>query len=174
MLKQIPLKSEHLFVVATILAFLLCYQLAFKKTIAAWQIHRQLTTQMARANDLSYQPAYMERKSMNLSRVIGLYKADTVTFRSNTISRIAGIGEKENVKLSEVPLQDPLYHTDKFILQKLVFEGSFFAITNVLNQLQNTPDIGLVRAFTYRSIGIKSSNDEARKLVLEVYIEMIK
>ncbi len=174
MLKQIPIKKEHLFIIATVVIFSLCYQLAFKKTIAVWQIHRQLTTQIAQAGDLSYQPAYMERKSMNLSKVVGFYKADTVTFRSNTISKIAGIAEKENVKLSEVPLQDPLYHTDKFILQKLDFEGSFFAITRVLSQLQSTPDIGMVRAFTYRSTGIKSNNDEAKKLILEVYMEINK
>jgi hypothetical protein len=174
MLKKIPLKKEHLFTIAAVIVCLLCYRLAFQKTIEAWQIHQQLSKQKAAAGDFSDQPAYLERKQANLSKILGLYRADTVAFRSNIISTISGIAEKGGVKLSEVPLQDPLYNTNKFIIQKLSFEGSFFAMTKVLRQLQSTPGIGMVRAFTYRSVGLKASNDETKKLILEVYMEVGK
>ncbi|MFI5139337.1 MAG: hypothetical protein ACHQIM_16060 [Sphingobacteriales bacterium] len=174
MLKQIPIKKEYLLIAASIILLLLCYQLAIKKTIEAWQINKQLKAQMAQAADLSYQPAYLERKNNNLSKIISLYKTDTVTFRSNTISAISSIAEKENVKLSEVPLQDPMYHTDKFIIQKLNFEGGFFALTKVFNQLQATSGIGVVRAASYKVIGLMSGEDDVKKLVLEVYLETVK
>jgi len=174
MLKQIPLKKEYLLIAASIVLLLLCYQLAFKKTIAAWQLNMQLKSQIAQASDISYQPAYLERKNNNLSKIISRYKTDTVTFRSNTISAISSIAENENVKLSEVPLQDPQYHTDLFIIQKLNFEGSFFALTRVFNQLQATCGIGAVRAATYRVTGAGSSANGEKKLVLEVYLETVK
>jgi hypothetical protein len=174
MLKQIPIKKEYLLIAASIVLLLLCYQLAFKKTIEAWQVNMQLKSQIAQAADLSYQPAYLERKNNNLSKIIALYKTDTVAFRSNTISVISSIAEKENVKLSEVPLQDPLYHADQFIIQKLNFEGSFFALTKVLNRLQATSGIGVVRAATYKVVGIRSGADDVKKLVLEVYLETVK
>jgi hypothetical protein len=174
MLKQIPIKKEYLLIAASIVLLLLCYQLAFKKTIEAWQVNKQLKSQIAQAADLSYQPAYLERKNKNLSKIIALYKTDTVTFRSNTISVISSIAEKENVKLSEVPLQDPLYNADQFIIQKLNFEGSFFALTKVLNRLQITSGIGVVRATTYKVTGIRSGVDDVKKLVLEVYLETVK
>ena len=174
MLKQIPIKKEYLLIAASIVLLLLCYQLAFKKTAAAWQINKQLKAQIAQAADLSYQPAYLERKNNNLSKIISLYKTDTIAYRNNTISAISSIAEKENVKLSEVPLQDPLYHTDQFIIQKLNFEGDFFALTKVLNQLQTTSGIGIVRSATYKVMGIRPVNDEAKRLVLEVYLQIVR
>jgi hypothetical protein len=174
MLKQIPIKREYLLIAASIVLLLLCYQLAFKKTMEAWQINKELKAQISQAADLSFQPAYLERKNNNLSKIIALYKTDTVAFRSNTISAISSIAEKEDVKLSEVPLQDPLYHADQFIIQKLNFEGSFFALTKVLNQLQATSGIGVVRAATYKVTGTRSGVDDIKKLVLEVYLETVK
>lgn len=98
MLKQLPLKKEYLLIIATIVLLLLSYKLAFKATFEAWQINRALKTQLIQTNDLSYQPGYLERKNINLSKVINLYKADTVAFRNNSISNISVIAEKENVK----------------------------------------------------------------------------
>jgi hypothetical protein len=174
MLKKKTLKKEHLFFIAAILFCIICYRLAFKKTIEAWQIHLQLSKQLAVTDDLSDQPAYLERKQINLSKILGLYRADTVAFRSNIISTISGIAEKDGVKLSEVPVQEPSYNTDKFIIQKLSFEGSFFTMTKVLQQLQSTTAIGMIRSFTFRSVGLKSSNDQTKKLILEVYMEIGK
>jgi hypothetical protein len=174
MLKNIPLKKEHLLIAGTIIAMLICYQLAFKKTIIAWQLNKQLNMQLTQAGDLSVQPAYLERKNINLTKIISLYKTDTTAYRSNVISNIANIAEKENVKLSEVPLQDPLYHTDKSIIQRLDFEGDFFALTKVLKQLQSTPQIGMLRSIAYKSLSIRTNSDEHKKLVLEVYLELVK
>jgi hypothetical protein len=174
MLKQLPLKKEYLLIAAAIVLLLLSYQLAFKKTIEAWQINKRLKEQLIRATDLSYQPAYLERKNKNLTNIINRYKTDTVAFRSNIISSISSIAEKENVKLSEVPVQDPLYHTNQFIIQKLNFEGSYFALTKVLKQLQARSGIGMVRSVTYKAINVKSNKDEAKKLIIEVYLETAK
>lgn len=174
MFEKLPIKKGYLLIAASIVLLLLCYRLAFTRTIEAWQINEHLKDQLAQAADLSYQPAYLERKNNNLSKIIARYKTDTVAFRSNTISIISTIAEKENVKLSEVPLLDPLYHADKFIIQKLNFEGSFFALTKVFNQLQATAGIGIIRAASYRVVGLRQGNDDTKKLVLEVYLETIK
>jgi len=174
MLKQLPFKKEYLLVAGTILLLLVSYQLAFKKTIEAWQIHKQLRAQLAQATDLSYQPGYPERKNSNLSKIIDHYKEDSVAFRSSSINTLASIAEKENVKLSEVPIQDPLFHADKFIIQKLNFEGDFFALTRVLHQLPAVSGIGFVRAATYKVTGRNINSDETKKLVLEVYLELVK
>jgi len=49
------------------------------------------------------------------------------------------------------PVQDSLIHINQFIIQKLNFEGSFFALTKVLNQSQATNGIGMVRAAGYKA-----------------------
>jgi hypothetical protein len=172
MLKQFPIKKEYLLVVAALLLLLLSYQLAFKKTIEAWRINHHLKAQLAQATDVAVQPGYLQRQNSNLSKIINRYKTDTVAFRSNIISNISSIAEKEHVKLIEVPVSNPAYHTDQLIIQRLNFEGDFFALTKVFSELQSAPNIGMVRAATYKLTGLNSN--EAKKLVLEVYLETVK
>jgi len=174
MLKKLPFKKNHLLIAGIFILLWIGYNLAFKLTIAAWQINRQLKTQLRQSADISYQPAYLERKNANLSKIINLYRADTVSFRNNSISIISGIAEKENVKLSEVPTQDPFYHTDQFIIQKLGFEGVFFSLTKVFKQLQATNNIGIIRSATYKLTGLKTNMDNDKKLMLEVCLELAR
>lgn len=173
MLKQLPIRKDYLLIAATIILFLLCYQLAFRKTLEAWQTNRQLKTQLAQAADLSYQPAYLQRKNHNLDKIIAFYKTDTAAFRSNSISAIASIAEKEQVKLSEVPVQNPLYRADEFTIQKLRFEGGFFPLIKVLDQLQALRDIGIIRSVAFKTTETRSATAPAKKLTLEVYLETV-
>lgn len=172
MLKQFNLKKEYGLIVATLLILVVSYQLAFKKTIGAWQLNKELKSQLIQSTDLSYQPGYLERKNVNLDKILSLYKSDTTSFRNNIISSISSIAEKENVKLAGVPFQDPSYHTNQFIIQKLNFEGDYFSLLKTNSLLQQLHDGGMIRSLTIRSIGIHSNNDEKRKLVLEVYLEI--
>jgi len=174
MLKRLLIKKEYLLILASIVLLWLSYKLAFKGTIEAWQNNRQLKTQLTRSTDLSYQPGYLERKNSNLDKILKLYKADTAAFRNNSINIISAIAEKESVKLSEVPMQDPFYHTDKFIIQKLGFEGDFFSLTKVLHQLQLTNDIGIIRSATYKMSGTNPTTQKDKKLVLEVCLEIAR
>ena len=174
MLKKLPIKNEYLLIAGTILLFLLCYQLAFKKTIEVWQINKNLKTNLNRATDLSDQPAYLERKNGNLSKILNLYKTDTINFRSNTISIIATIAAKEQVKLSEVPLQDPIYHTDQFIIQKLNFFGDYFSVTEVFKELELSTGLGVIRSAEYKFTKQNSISHLQKKLTLEIYLETSK
>jgi len=174
MLKQLPIKRAYLLIAASILLVIISYRLAFKKTIEAWQEHSRLKKELSLSPGLDIQPAYLNRKNHNIDQIIGLYKTDTVTFRSNAISAIASIAEKEDVKLSEVPTQDPVYHTDKYIIQKLDFEGDYFALTRMLNQLQAAKGIGMCRSATFKVLTTRTSIVEVKKLVLEVYLETVK
>jgi hypothetical protein len=174
MLKQLPLKKEYWLVAATIIVLLLSYQLAFKKTLEAWQHNTSLKHQLAQSTDLSYQPEYQERKNNNLGKIVNLYKADTLNFRSNIISIISSIAEKENVKLTEVPTQDPLYRTPQFIIQKLNFEGDYFSLAKVLNELQRAKEIGVIRGAMYKMTALHLNANDSKKLVLEVYLEIVR
>jgi hypothetical protein len=172
MLKQLPLKKEHLLVAAAMVLLLLSYQLAFKRTIAAWQQNHQLKQQLAQSTDISVQPQYQERKNTNLEKIISLYRADSTEFRGNILSDIASVAAKEQVKLSEVPVRDPLYHTDQFIIQRLNFEGGYFSLTRALDRLQNTKGVGIVRSAAFKTVADLSSKEKVKKLTLEVYCEI--
>jgi len=172
MFERFPIQKKHLLVVGTLLMLLLCYQLSFKKTIAAWQMNKQLNAQFAQSINLSIQPAYLERKNLNLHKIINSYRIDTNAFRSNILSTISLMAEKENVKLSEIPIQDPLYNNQRFIYQKLSFEGNFFDLTKVLDELKKGKGIGMIRSIAYKAINLHENSGQ--KLLLEIWVETVK
>ena len=168
------LKKEYILIAATVITLIICYHLAFKKTITAWQINKQLKAQLVQSADVSIQPGYIQRKNANLDRILNLYKADTVNFRSNIISKISSIAEGENVKVSEVPSQDPVYHNMLFTIQKLSFEGDYTHLMMLLNQLQKTDGIGIIRAAEFKTRSAISGSEKMEKLDLKIYVEIKK
>ncbi|HTK21474.1 MAG TPA: hypothetical protein VL442_18270 [Mucilaginibacter sp.] len=170
MIKPGKIKKEYLLLTASLLMLVICYQLAFKKTIEAWHVHKKLTSKLTQSSSVNFQPGYSERKNANISRILNLYKADTISFRSNTISRISSIAEKENVKLSNVPVEDPMLHNNQHIIQKLAFEGDYFALIKTLNELQNTPGIGMIRSIDIKSARNLFNESSSKKLTLTIQL----
>jgi hypothetical protein len=141
-----PVKKEYLLIAGVFVLLLISYQLAFKKTIALWTVHQELVKNLNLAGDVSVQPGYLKRKGHNLENILRMYKADSATFRNNVISMVSITASKENVRLLEVPPEDPFYKTDKFIIQKLVFQGDYFALLKTLQNLQQSSQIGVIRS----------------------------
>jgi hypothetical protein len=170
MLKNIAINKRYLTIAGSILLLVICYQLAFKSTLLAWQTNRQLKSQLVQASDLSYQPGLLARKSKNLDAILSRYHSDSLTFRGNTIAEISRIAGKENVKLSGIPVDDPALHTDQYIIERLVFEGSFTSLVKTLHNLENADGVGVSR-----SIAIKpAKKDEESPLMMEVLLEITR
>lgn len=172
MIKLQQIKKEYLLVAASLVMLIVCYQLAFKRTIDAWKLHKQLESKLVQSSKIDFQPGYSERKSANISHILNLYKADTVNFRSNIISRISSIAEKENVKLSEVPVEDPALHNNQLIIQKLAFEGDYFSLMRTLNELQKTSGIGLIRSIDLKAEDLNGNDNKIKKTIMRVGLEM--
>ena len=172
MFKQLPFKKIYLLIGGTMILLITCYLLAFEKTLAAWHLNSNLRHQLNQSADIATAPQYQGRKNANLKKIIDLYSADTIDFRSNILNKISSIAEQENVKLTEVPVRDPLYQNDHFIIQRLNFEGDYFSLIKITNQLQSTKDIGIIRAITLKKLIDPSNSQRLPKLVLEVYLEI--
>jgi hypothetical protein len=166
------LNREYILVAATVILLMACYQLAFKKTITAWQINEQLKAQLAQSADVSTQPGYIQRKNANLDRTLDLYKADTINFRSNTISTISSVAERENVKVSAVPSNDPFYHTPQFVVQRLSLEGAYFDLVKTLNDLQSGTSMGVIRSVLIRSSASNASS-ASPKVIMEISFQVL-
>jgi hypothetical protein len=173
MWKYWPFRKDYLVYTGAVLLLFISYQLAFSWTLAEWRLYRQLNQELATANDLNYQPGYMERKSRNLERVLSLYRSDTALFRSNTLSVIATLAEKQHVRLSGVPAGEDIFHTERSILQKLRFTGDFFSLNHFLYDLESTRGIGLPRSVAYRTER-KAAAPGPGAPVLEVLLEISK
>jgi len=172
MIKPGQIKKEYLLLAASLVLLVACYQLAFRKTIDAWRLHRQLESKLVQSSNVNFQSGYSERKSANISRILNLYKADTINFRSNIISRISSIAEKENVKLSEVPVEDPALHNNRLIVQKLAFEGDYFSLIKTLSELQKASGIGMIRSIDLKSVDLNGNENKIKKTLLKVSLEM--
>ncbi len=173
MLKQLPLKREYLLLIGAVVLLLLSYQLALKKTIQAWQLNSNLKQQITQHTGISNQPEYEERKNKNLDQLIRVYKADTTEFRSGVINMVAEIAEKEKAKLTDAPIIDPMYRNPQFHIQKLNLEGDYFALEKVLQRLQSTRNIGIIRSASLKTKLNLGNTNKSKKVTLEVYLEII-
>jgi hypothetical protein len=168
------INKQYLLIGGTILLLALSYQLAFKNTLNAWSLHRQLQQDLSQSTDISTQPAYVARKNRNLDQIIKAYQLDSVTFRNNAVNTIARLAEQEQVKLTVIPTDDAIYHTPHFIIQKLNFEGGFFALLKLADILQSTPGIGMLRSASWKTQKQSPADEKSKKLSLEIYMEIYR
>lgn len=80
------------------------------------------------------------------------------------------MAEKENVKLSEVPTDNPELHKEKLIVEKLAFEGDYVPLLKTLNELEKTSGIGLVRSIDIKSVNHHSDEKSSKKLILTIQL----
>ena len=177
MLKRlpIPIKKEVLLALGIILLLWIGYQLAFKKTWQAWQLNREFNRQLSTAAGVSYQPAYLERKSRNLNQLLHSYTTDSVNFRSHSMELLSPIAEKEHCRITAVPA-DPnhLYTSATYQVQKVSFEGSFADLTRLLQQLEANSQIGIVRSAVWHVVDLHNISHSQRQLILDVYLLTLK
>jgi hypothetical protein len=174
MLSKLPIKNEYLLIIGAFLLLLLGYELAFKNTVEAWQTNKELKQKLSSSLSMGDQPDYLERKSSNLDKLIKLYQADTTSLRNNLINSLSLLADRQNVKLAEVPVQDATFSSAHFIIEKLQFEGDYFALLKMTDLLQKQNSIGIIRSENWKVTGLKNNGDKIRKLVLEVYLEIAK
>jgi len=174
MLKNLIYKKDYWLIAGTILLLVICYQLAFKKTIQAYQNHNRLQAEISQVSDVSYEPGYLQRKATNMDRILERYRMDTLALRGNTLAQIAMVAEREDVKLSEVPVQDPSFNTTHFIIQKLEFEGNYPALLKTFNNLSSITNVGVPRSITIKTVSKSTSSREEKKTVMDVLMEIKK
>ena len=159
MLKYWPFKQSYLLMLVCVILVFAGYRFAVKHTYDALLANKQLKSQLAPQNNVAEQPEYLERKNSNLNKIIELYRADTLTYRSDAISSISIIANKYNVRLINAPVQDKTYHTDKYFLQKLSFTGDYFSIIKLMRQLEATQGIGVMRSWAIKGPRTKTISE---------------
>jgi hypothetical protein len=174
MLKLIVNKKGYLLTFATLILLTISYLLAFKPTIEVWKNHSVLKQQLISSANPGIAPAYLERKNANLTKALAFFQVDTSLIRNNIINKIASIADNENVKLAEVPVQDPAYDTTNFTIEKLQFEGDYFSLMKFATKLQSTKGVGVIRSESWESIISRNGEKVNNKLVLEIYLEVLK
>ncbi|MGY4538132.1 hypothetical protein ACVW0P_002552 [Mucilaginibacter sp. UYNi724] len=159
---------------AALVAFLLiCYQLAFKPTIEAWSNNRVLTANAAQSNTETTKPLYQVRKKRNLDTLIARFRIDTAVFRNQVLNKIGLIAQKQNVRLTDIPVPDALSSTGSYLIQKLVMEGEYNALLYTLDQMRSTAEIGFIRSVALQ-MPDRDRLTKQQVLHMTVYVETIR
>ncbi|WCT13660.1 hypothetical protein [Mucilaginibacter jinjuensis] len=163
---------NSLLIVASILLLVISYQLSFKKTIEAWQLNRKFKTQVT-GMTLNSQPAYLERQDRILRSVIHTYQIDTVNYKNSMAMEVAEVGDKEHVRIVEVPMKSGI-SDNHYLVQKIVLKGDFFDLLKTLNHLHQLNRIGYIRSVSLKKLRQLDRSKTSNDLNLEIYTAIIK
>ncbi|OJW17955.1 hypothetical protein [Mucilaginibacter sp. 44-25] len=159
--------------VASILFLLLCYQLAFKKTLEAWQLHRRFQQELSTAQGIGSTPALMIRKQRNLDRIVQHFRWDTTSYRSSIIEQISKFSSAQKVGFHTLPQREPGLQSDQLQVERVVLNGTFPDLLKMLHTMEQTSSLGVVR-----SIKISSPDEHAEKkgnsLEMSVYLMSVR
>ncbi len=172
--KLAVINKQYLLLGGTCLLLIIGYEIAFKNTLNSWKLNQKLQQQLTQANDISAEPGYLSRKNKNLDQIIRSYQLDSLVFRNNVMNKIADLAEPLGIKLITIPSDDVVYHTPQFIVQKLDFEGDFFSLLKLVNKIQTTAEIGILRSVSWKAKKTPLQNLSTPKLDLEIYMEMYR
>jgi len=166
------LNKKYGAIAGSLLALAICYELAFKVTLEAYGTNEDLKAQLSQSSGLSYQPGYLKRKARNLDVLLQRYQSDSSALRGNTIAGISRLAKRGNVRLSEVPVEDPAWHTEQYIIERLKFEGDFKSLVKTLSYLEASEGMGVSRSVIVKAA--KADDYANKKTAMEVLLEISK
>ncbi len=166
-------KQGYTWGAAAVIVLVICYQLAFKKTIEAWELNKRLTLQMRQSSDVSVPPGYLKRKEKNLDRLLDLFKPGDNNSRGEIINKVSIAAESEHLKVEEVPLPDTSAENGGYVIQRMFLSGEYFAALRTLHKLEQNNEAGMIRSLTLKTAKTQDIKND-KKLLLEISFEREK
>jgi hypothetical protein len=151
------------------------YQLALKKTWEAYLLHRQLSTQLGAASDISYPPAYLERKGQHLTELLGKYTSDTLSFKNKVISAVSPLAESGHCKVVAVSSDvSSAFTTVDYQVQKVSLSGAYVPLVQLLQRIEASSQAGLVRSAVWHMVELHNGVRNSKQLILDIYLLDLK
>lgn len=147
-------------IAAAIFLLILGYQFAFRQTIEAWRINKELHRQLQTGEELATQPGFTKRKAVNLEHALDLYKVDTAIFRSKLITTMSSLGEKHSLRMIEIPITvvDSMQYGQQ---HRIVLEGDYLNIVRFLHDVEMLNRHGQLRSaeiYLKKSVNLKKAD----------------
>lgn len=175
MLERIIPYKNYVLALGCLLLLWIGYQLAFQKTWEAYRLHHQLSTQLSAASDVSYPPAYLERKAGHLSVLLDKYTSDTLSFKNRVIGIFSPLAESGQCKIVAVGSDaGSAFTTANYQVQKVSLQGEYAPLLQVLKNIEASPQVGLVRSAIWHTADLHSSNRNDKRLTLDIYLMGIR
>ena len=153
------------------------WRFAFQKTFETISLNHRLKQQSLDNAAISFNPDYLSKKDKLLSTVINKYSADSSEWKNSfwlNVSRMA-IQKRINVKYTPSALKlNPDTTRTTVIKQHIAFEGNYKNLVSLLDTLEKTEKAGLISSLSFNAKKEQRSQDEVKKLFLEVEFGVLK
>ena len=172
MIKNLLKKRDIILVLGIVFFAFICYQFAIKNTLDAYKQNQKLAGAL-RGNSVGKLPVgFMKRKSQNLDKILIKYTLDSATFKGRAVGEIASIAEEENLKLIEIPIMEPFYNTEYFLIQRIDFEGDYYSIVKFIKRVQSRNNVGVLRSLSMKTR--KKGDEKGKSIILELFLQIKK
>lgn len=153
---------------------LLCWFLAFNKTYDAVVLNYKLSNESETANDISFNPAYVERQLVALDLILKGYKVgeawnDELWMQSSAIATKLGVSV-------DFTLNKPSAEADSTAVgqsQSLYFYGRYVQLVKLIDTLEGLPGIGKVSALQVKGPKAGLGSEREGKCELRVDFKAI-
>jgi len=169
MFKQLTYPQKNrLLVPVTAVVFVLCWYLAFSKTFEALLIHRELTQQSSGAEDLSYNPAYQERKLAALQKIWKSYRVNKTEWGNELWMKTSALALRENVGIDYTQAL-PVTDTTAIGKTEIIYcYGDYVQLVKLIDTLERTPGIGIIAALQVKAPKKDMTGERANQCSLKL------
>ncbi|TDQ11576.1 hypothetical protein [Pedobacter metabolipauper] len=158
-----------------VIGLLLCWFLAVNKTVDAISLNHKLNNEQQEENDLSFNPAYIQRKSAALDQILKSYQVGD-QWNDQLWMQSSAIAAKQNVAV-DFTLNKPPAEVDTTSVgsnQSLFFYGNYVQLAKLIDTLERTPGIGKIAALQVKLKKSDLSAGEVGKCVLRLDFKGLK
>lgn len=164
-----PIHKNKLLLPMFVIGLLLCWFLAFNKTFDAIMLNRKLKEDAEKVNDISFNPAYVQKKITALNEILKSYKVGE-DWNDKLWMQSSAFAAKQNLSV-DFTLEKQSAEVDSSMVnetQSLYFYGDFLQLVKLVDTLERTRDIGKISGLLVKAPKTERVGDRSRKCVLRL------
>ena len=169
MFKQFSYQQKNkLLLPFTAVISLLCWYLAFSKTYTAVQVNRDLKAQTDTAIDLSFHPAYMQRKLTALKQILKSYQVNTTDWGNELWMKTSAMAMKHNAGIEYTIAAVEQDTASRAKIETIYCYGSFSQLVRLIDTIERSKNIGAIAALQLKSPKNEATGERAHQCVLQL------
>jgi len=160
-------KNKLLLPLAAIV-LILCWFLAFGKTYDAMMIRRDLKDQASGAEDLSFNPAYSQRKLAALQKILKSYQVSRSEWGNELWMKASAIAlkEKAGIEYAITPVESDTASIGK--TETIYCYGNYVQLIKLIDAIENTKGIGVIAGLQIKAPKKDVIGERASQCVLQL------
>lgn len=152
-----------------VFGLLLCWLLAFSKTLEAVKLNRRLKNESEKMNDISFNPAHLQQKLTALDLILKGYKVDE-EWNDHLWTKASAVAAKLNVGV-DFTLDKSSADVDSTSVgrsQSLYFYGGYIPLVKLVDSLERSRGVGKISALQVKAPRMDVLGDKEKKCVLRL------